>query len=50
MVTHSKNIVDQMEKRVVAIENGKIVRDDVGIYGYDESCETCKIGAFDENE
>ena len=23
---------------------------DVGIYGYDESCETCKIGAFDENE
>lgn len=50
MVTHSKNIVDQMEKRVVAIENGKIVRDDVGIYGYDESCETCKIGAFSTDE
>ena len=22
----------------------------LGIYGYDESCETCKIGAFAENE
>jgi cell division transport system ATP-binding protein len=28
MVTHAKDIVDKMEKRVVQIENGHIVRDD----------------------
>lgn len=33
MVTHAKDIVDQMNKRVVAIENGKIVRDEQGAYG-----------------
>ena len=32
MVTHSKDIVDRMGKRVIAIENGHIVRDDVGAY------------------
>ena len=35
MVTHAKDIVDRMKKRVIAIENGKIIRDDVGSYGYD---------------
>ncbi len=35
MVTHAKDIVDRMNKRVIAIENGKIIRDDVGSYGYD---------------
>ena len=34
MVTHAKDIVDKMHKRVVAIENGKIVRDEEGMYGY----------------
>lgn len=34
MVTHAKDIVDKMHKRVVAIENGKIVRDEEGEYGY----------------
>ncbi len=32
MVTHAKDIVDKMSKRVIAIEKGKIVRDDVGAY------------------
>ncbi|XVG96168.1 cell division ATP-binding protein FtsE [Eubacteriales bacterium KG127] len=50
MVTHAKDIVDKMSKRVVAIEGGRIVRDDVGIYGYDDTCETCKVGALSEDE
>lgn len=36
MVTHAKDIVDRMNKRVIAIENGKIVRDEYGDYGYKE--------------
>lgn len=50
MVTHAKDIVDKMGKRVVAIEGGRIVRDDVGIYGYDDTCETCMVGALSEDE
>ena len=34
MVTHAKDIVDTMNKRVVAIEHGHIVRDEEGSYGY----------------
>jgi len=34
MVTHAKDIVDKMGKRVVAIEKGHIVRDEFGSYGY----------------
>lgn len=34
MVTHAKDIVDRMNKRVIAIENGRIIRDNVGSYGY----------------
>ena len=34
MVTHAKDIVDRMHKRVVAIEHGHIVRDAEGDYGY----------------
>ncbi|MPN35735.1 Cell division ATP-binding protein FtsE [bioreactor metagenome] len=35
MATHARDIVDQMQKRVVAIEDGRIVRDDLqGGYGY----------------
>lgn len=30
MATHAKEIVDVMKKRVIEIENGKIVRDEVG--------------------
>ncbi len=33
MVTHAKDIVDKMGKRVIAIEKGHIVRDKVGLYG-----------------
>ena len=37
MVTHDKPIVDQMMKRVIALENGRIVRDDFkGAYGYED--------------
>lgn len=37
MVTHDKEIVNDMKQRVVAIENGKIVRDEKnGVYGYDD--------------
>ena len=36
MATHDKEIVDNMEKRVIAIEKGSIVRDDLkGVYGYE---------------
>ena len=37
MVTHAKDIVDKMNKRVVAIENGRIVRDEEGQYGYEKT-------------
>ena len=37
MVTHAKDIVDRMEKRVIAIENGRIVRDEFGMYGYKQA-------------
>ncbi|MFM1514604.1 cell division ATP-binding protein FtsE [Helcococcus ovis] len=33
--THSKEIVDKMQKRVISLANGNIIRDSVG--GYDES-------------
>ena len=34
MVTHAKDIVDKMNQRVIAIEKGRIVRDEQGQYGY----------------
>ncbi|QXM05334.1 cell division ATP-binding protein FtsE [Crassaminicella indica] len=37
MATHAKEIVDVMQQRVIAIEGGKIVRDDKkGVYGYED--------------
>ena len=36
MVTHAKDIVDRMRKRVIAIEKGRIVRDSEGIYAFKE--------------
>jgi cell division transport system ATP-binding protein len=37
MATHAKEIVDQMRKRVIAIEKGTIVRDELrGAYGYED--------------
>ena len=36
MVTHAKDIVDRMGKRVIAIEKGKIVRDAEGAYREDD--------------
>ena len=33
MVTHAKDIVDRMHRRVLVIEDGKIVRDEYGAYG-----------------
>ncbi|GBG57907.1 cell division ATP-binding protein FtsE [Sporomusaceae bacterium FL31] len=37
MATHDKTIVDTMRKRVIAIERGRIVRDQVkGVYGYED--------------
>ena len=36
MVTHAKDIVDRMKKRVIAIEKGRIVRDEAGEYRYHE--------------
>ncbi|MOA67821.1 Cell division ATP-binding protein FtsE [compost metagenome] len=36
MATHNKEIVNTIRKRVIAIEGGQIVRDQVrGDYGYD---------------
>jgi cell division transport system ATP-binding protein len=35
MATHDDDIVDQMRKRVIELENGKLVRDQSrGVYGY----------------
>lgn len=37
MATHAKEIVDSMQKRVVAIEGGRVVRDEErGAYGYED--------------
>ncbi len=37
MATHDREIVDIMKKRVIALENGQVARDDkVGVYGYDD--------------
>lgn len=47
MVTHAKDIVDYMKKRVVAIESGHIVRDDIGQYGYEEEHGVFE-GVFDD--
>ena len=30
MATHAKDIVDSMKKRVIEVQDGKIVRDEVG--------------------
>lgn len=36
MATHDKDVVDAMAKRVIAIEHGRIVRDEQsGVYGYE---------------
>lgn len=32
MVTHAKDIVDRMNKRVITLDHGKIIRDRVGLY------------------
>jgi cell division transport system ATP-binding protein len=35
MATHDREMVDQMRRRVIALENGKVVRDQHrGVYGY----------------
>jgi len=35
MATHDSGIVDQMRKRVIELESGSVVRDQVrGVYGY----------------
>ena len=54
MVTHAKDIVDRMGKRVIAIDKGRIVRDDkAGLYGYyeDEDAHSffCKPGGVFNN-
>ena len=37
MATHDKTIVDQMQRRVIAIESGKIIRDEArGVYSEDQ--------------
>ena len=54
MVTHAKDIVDRMGKRVIAIDKGRVVRDDRGgTYGYYEEESTANLnrtgGVFDSN-
>jgi cell division transport system ATP-binding protein len=37
MATHAKAIVNSMKKRVIAIEQGRVVRDELkGAYGYED--------------
>lgn len=52
MVTHAKDIVDRMQKRVVAIDSGHIVRDEFGQYGYigDEDYDESAIDDADDTE
>ena len=45
MVTHAKDIVDKMGKRVIAIENGRIVRDEFGMYGFEEVLSDIDLSA-----
>ena len=45
MVTHAKDIVDKMGKRVIAIEKGRIVRDEFGAYGFEEMIAEAAEGA-----
>lgn len=45
MVTHAKDIVDKMNKRVVAIEHGSIVRDEQGQYGINVEEKFYDIGS-----
>ncbi len=40
MVTHAKDIVDRMKKRVIAIEEGHIIHDQEGAYIFKEEVET----------
>lgn len=53
MVTHAKDIVDRMKKRVIAIEKGKIIRDREGIYvidnisGVDSAAESKEVDALE---
>jgi len=36
MATHDSSIVDQMRKRVIELDEGRVVRDEArGIYGYE---------------
>lgn len=37
MVTHAKDIVDRMGKRVITIEKGKIIGDGIGVYNLEEA-------------
>ena len=39
MVTHARDIVNKMNKRVVAIDHGRIVRDEEGSYGFEQQTE-----------
>ena len=48
MVTHAKDIVDKMNKRVIAIESGHIVRDEQGQYGYEMAQDDVKEEVFDD--
>ena len=50
MVTHAKDIVDRMQKRVVAIESGHIVRDETGDYGYEEYQEASRFQPILDND
>ena len=42
MVTHAKDIVDRMKKRVIAIEAGRVVRDEQGVYGFEQAAPVQK--------
>ncbi len=49
MVTHEDRIVDRMGKRVINIEDGHIVRDDVGRYRADEEARARAEVAYEES-
>lgn len=52
MVTHAKDIVDKMNKRVITIKSGEIIRDTVGAYGYvdEEDCSVKDCSVFGNSQ
>ncbi len=50
MVTHAKDIVDRMNKRVIAIDKGRIIRDQRGTYSNSKNLKNRATGYFSKSD